>query len=166
VVERTIEGTRRKLFRLLAYLTSWSHPSFPGQGSWMYGGAWVNYELGEELLAYSFDHPDQLTGRRGAIVWEFVEVEKPARVVRRWNWLRPTREGIGGRYDSVPVLVEDSMVTTTLVTSRRDGVPWTTIRMVHEGLPVEWLDDMETYWTYQLAIADAAGFGLPDHEGH
>jgi hypothetical protein len=33
--------------------------------------------------------------------------------------------------------------------------------MVHEGLPVEWLDDMETYWGYQLAIADAVGFGLP-----
>ena len=82
----------------------------------MYGGAWVNYELGEELNGYSFDHPDQLTGRRGAIVWIFVEVEKPARVVRRWNWLRPTRpDGVSGRGDSVPVLVEDSVITTTLV---------------------------------------------------
>jgi hypothetical protein len=48
-----------------------------------------------------------------------MEMEKPAWAVRRWNWLRPTREGIGGRYDSVPVLVEDSVVTTTLVTWRR-----------------------------------------------
>jgi hypothetical protein len=29
------------------------------------------------------------------------------------------------------------------------------------GLPVEWLDDMETYWAYQLSIADHAKFGIP-----
>ena len=162
VVERALEGTRRKLFRLLAYLTTWSHLWVHGehQLSWMWGGAWVNYELGEELLAYSSDHPDQLTGRRGAIVFEFVEVEKPARVVRRWNWLRPTREGIAGRHDSLPFLAEDSVLTTTLMTSRRDGVAWTTVSMEHAGLPVEWLSDMETYWNYQLAIAEAVGFGL------
>ena len=67
---------------------------------------------------------------------------------------------IGGRYDSVPGLAEDSVMTTTLVTTRRDGLPWTTIRLVHEGLPVEWLDDVETYWSFQLAIADVAGFGV------
>ena len=31
--------------------------------------------------------------------------------------------------------------------------------MVHEGLPVEWLDDMTAYWNMQFAIADAARFG-------
>ena len=34
-----------------------------------------------------------------------------------------------------------------------DGEPWTTIRIKHEGLPVEWLEDMETWWAYQLSIA-------------
>jgi uncharacterized protein YndB with AHSA1/START domain len=159
-VERTLEGTRRKLFRDFAYVMSWSAFLYPSQGSWMFGGAWVDYELGEELNGYSADHPDQLTGRRGTISFTFVEVEKPARVVRRWNWLRPTRpDGVSGRRDGVPVLVEDSVITTTLVESRPDGVPWTTVRMVHSGLPVEWLDDMTAYWNMQLAIADAARFG-------
>lgn len=39
------------------------------------------------------------------------------------------------------------------------GSPWTTIRVNHEDLPVEWLEDMETWWAYQLSIADHAGFG-------
>jgi hypothetical protein len=159
VVEGTFQGTRRKLFRNFAYLASWSALLFPDEGSWMHGGAWNNYELKEEMCEYSFDHPDQLTGRRGAISWWFVEVGKPARAVRSWNWLRPTREGISGRQDGVRVLAEDSVITTTLVQSRRDGEPWTTVRMEHASLPVEWLDDMEAYWNLQFAIADAAGFG-------
>lgn len=159
-VERTLEGTRRKLFRDFAYLMTWSALLYPAEGSWMHGGAWNNYELGKELNGYSFNHPDQLTGRRGTISFIFVEVEKPARVVRRWNWFRPTRpDGISGRRDGVPVLADDSVITTTFVESRRDGVPCTTVRMVHEGLPVEWLDDMVAYWNLQFAIADAAGFG-------
>ena len=53
------------------------------------------------------------------------------------------------------------MITTTLVQSRRDGVPWTTVRMVREGLSVEWLDDMTAYGNLQLAMADATRFGCP-----
>lgn len=60
------------------------------------------------------------------------------------------------------LLAEESIVTTTLDQSKdATGGAWTTIRIRHEGLPVEWLDDMETWWAFQLAIADHAGFGVP-----
>lgn len=164
-VERTIRGTRRKLFRSCAYLDTWSHVWTPGPGSssslsWIWGGAWVNYELDKDIWGYSVDHPDQLTGRNGAVRSSFVEVEKPARAVRRWNWMQPRGENGNASWDDNPVLAADSIMTVTLVQSQRDGEAWTTIRIEHDGLPVEWLDDMETYWAYQLAIADHAGFGV------
>lgn len=48
------------------------------------------------------------------------------------------------------------------LTQHRDEArdPWTTIRIDHEQLPVEWLEDMETYWDYQLSIAEHAEFGV------
>ena len=159
-VERTIRGTRRKLFRSCAYLDTWSHVWTPDEASWIFGGAWNNYELDEEMWAYSVDHSDQLTGRNGAVRSSFVEVEKPARAVRRWNWMRPRGEHGNATWDDNPVLPVDSIRTVTLMESKRDGETWTTIRIEHDGLPVEWLDDMETYWAYQLSIADHAGFGV------
>ncbi|MBO0843866.1 MAG: hypothetical protein J2P22_00415 [Nocardioides sp.] len=164
-VERTIRGTRRKLFRDCAYLDSWSHLWTPEPGShlpssWIWGGAWVNYELDKDIWCYSVDHPDQLTGRNGAIRSSFVEVDKPARAVRRWNWMQPRGANGNATRDNNPVLAADSIMTVSLTQSQRDGEPWTTIRIEHAGLPVEWLDDMETYWAYQLTIADHAGFGV------
>ena len=60
------------------------------------------------------------------------------------------------------MLAADSIRTVSLVQTQRDGEAWTTIRIDHDGLPVEWLDDMQTYWasTCQLSIADHAGFGV------
>ena len=160
VVERTIRGTRRKLFRSCAYLDTWSHVWTPDTTSWIFGGAWVNYELDKEMWAYSVDHSDQLTGRNGTVRSSFVEVEKPARAVRRWNWMQPRGENGNATWDDNPVLAADSIRTVALVESKRDGEAWTTIRIEHDGLPVEWLDDMETYWAYQLSIADHAAFGV------
>lgn len=159
-VERTVRGTRRRLFFDCARVTTWSGLCVPGP-SWTYmGPSGPDYALGDSHYWASGDyHPDQLSGADGLIRWSFVEVDKPARAVRAWNWV--SGSGFPGDRD-VSLLAEESIVTTTLDQSKdATGGAWTTIRIRHEGLPVEWLDDMETWWAFQLAIADHAGFGVP-----
>jgi hypothetical protein len=158
--ERTVRGTRRKLFLLCAHVTSWTHLWAPGRSwSWV-GGGMGDYDLNVDKWATADDHVDQLSGSRGAIRSSFVEVDRPKRAVRRWNWvISPGHSAWVGEWH--PVLPEDTLLTVTLDQSKDpSGDPWTTIRIHHEGLPVEWLDDMETWWSYQLAIADHVQLGL------
>ena len=163
-VERTIRGTRRRLFNLCAHVGSWSHV-WLGLPSWshMSGPGW-DKAGGTETWTYSDDSRDQLTGH-GAVRTRFLVLESPSRAVKTWNWVR--RVGDRGPSPLLPesandVLAEDSTFSVDLAQSRDDeGEPRTTITITHEGLPVEWLDDMETYWAYQLSIADHAGLGVP-----
>lgn len=158
-VARTIRGTRRKLFFTFAHSNSWSNLCNPGDVGWSYGGpGGPDYALGEpHYFSADEDSDDQLTGYPSSIRWSFTSVEKPARVVRSWNWVagpwnQPQRQ--------VRTLSQDTVVTTTLEQSKDDtGQPWATIRVRHEDLPVEWLEDMETWWSFQLAVADQAESG-------
>lgn len=160
VAQRTIRGTRRRLFLACSYVTSWSHLHVDGS-SWSYSdSARADFELGAPNWAYAHDHLNQLTGRYGAIQNIFLEVSRPRRAVREWVWLRghvhESVDGPGG----APAHAEPTVVTTTLDQSRdAEGQAWTKITVEHARLPVEWAADMETYWDYQLAIADHADFG-------
>ncbi|MGY2703315.1 hypothetical protein [Nocardioides sp. HB32] len=163
-VERTIRGTRRRLFGLCSHLVTWSHVWLdPPSWSWSGGGAYHDeYAPGHPDYATAHDHPDQMSGRSGAIRTSYLEVEKPARAVRQWDWVVPPPGGDLVLWNRVPFLPEPTVLAVELTQSRDEaGEPWATIVIEHDGLPVEWLDDMETYWGYQLSIADHAGFGVP-----
>jgi hypothetical protein len=41
-----------------------------------------------------------------------------------------------------------------------DGGKQTTVQVRHDGLPVEWLDDMTAYWRWMLAIGESRCFGV------
>lgn len=158
-VARTIRGTRRKLFFTVAHSSSWTDFCVPGYRGWMYGGpGGPDYALGEpHYFGAGDDSVDQLSGSPGEIRWSFLEVDKPARAVRAWNWLPGIWQS---QRPPGSLLDQDTVVTTTLVQSKDEaGAPWTTIRVRHEGLPVEWLEDMEAWWSLQLAVADHADFG-------
>lgn len=159
---RTLRGTRRKLFLDFARVTSWSNIVI-SDSSWTWSG-YPTEEPGSKQWAQSYDHADQLTGTHGAIQYSFVEVDKPRRAVRRWNWLAHPSPGVPYiDFDQwLPILAEDSIITVTLEESKdAKGDAWTEVRMRHDGLPVEWMDDMQAWWDLQLAIADHAGFGVP-----
>jgi hypothetical protein len=159
-VVRTIRGARRRMFEMAAYLTTWSHAWLPTP-SWSFSGRGPDpYAVGNEMWAYAHNHADQLSGDSGAIRWRFLEVVKPERAVRGWNWVRRVGDrGPSPFYGGEDVLTADSVITITLQEQKRDGDPWTTLTIEHAGLPVEWLDDMEAYWDYQLSIADHTGLG-------
>lgn len=157
-VSRTIQGTRRRLFERCAHLMTWSHVWLPAP-SWSFSGGGNG-----ERWGYSHDHPDQLTGSTGAVRCSFVEFDKPRRAVRTWNWVR--RNGARGPSPfngGSDVLEVDSVITVSLDEEKREGEGegWTQITIKHQGLPREWAADMNTYWAYQLAIADHAAFGKP-----
>lgn len=159
---RTVPGTRRRLFVTCAHLTSLSTWIREGSG-WIQSGMPVE-RPGAELLCWSVDEAivDRLIGSRGAIYYRFLSVDAPRTVVRAWNWLSQ-----GGAQTQVPpdewppVLADETIVTTTLTQSRTiEGDPQTEIKILHEGLPVEWAEDMRSWWGLQLAIIDQRRFGV------
>ncbi|MFJ9314787.1 SRPBCC domain-containing protein [Pimelobacter simplex] len=157
-VTRTIRAQRNKrLFLDFAHVTSWSH-LHRGVSSWTWGGARTE-TLGSPQWGTSWESQDQLTGSRGDIRYVFLEVDPPRRAVRRWDWEINPRPVLDPSVDAPEVIVSTT-VTVTLEESR-DGEDqsWTEVRITHDDLPVEWVDDMRDWWTFQLAIADHAGFG-------
>ena len=100
-VSRTILGSRRRLFTRCAFLTTWSSTWLPAP-SWSFtaGGGVSEWTIGHEHWAWGRDHADQLAGSTGAIRWTFMEVARPARVARAWNWVR--RSGDRGPSRSSP----------------------------------------------------------------
>ncbi|MDP8930122.1 MAG: hypothetical protein M3O70_16525, partial [Actinomycetota bacterium] len=98
----------------------------------------------------------QLSGRGGSIRSILVEEDSPVRRVRKWAWIPPPPPGALASVDErKPLLREDSTITMTYTQSKdEDGQVWTQVDLEHAGLPVEWLDDMETWWRYQLAFME------------
>jgi hypothetical protein len=85
-----------------------------------------------------------------------------SRSVRDFVWLSTTSDRMVPTNQLTPFLRrEPTRMTVTLTQSRDDqGEPWITTHIDHDRLPVEWLDDMRTYWEYQLSIADIFDFGV------
>ena len=161
--QRTIRGTRRRLFGLCSHLVTWSH-AWLASPSWSWsGGSSDEYDPHQVHWASAHNHSDQMSGSTGSIRYSYTDVKKPDHAVRTWNWMVSPDGGRNMRLDArVPVLAKDAQMTVELTeTKDANQRAWTTIRITHTGLPVEWLDDMETYWAYQLSIADHANFGIP-----
>jgi len=150
-VRKTITGRAENLFPRLAYGVSWT----PGVPSWRYR---ASFTLELEVPSYASataDHPDQLTGHRGTIRTSIVDVDSPRRITRRWAWLVNDLTTHTSR-----VVVDDTRVTTSIRSRMlRDGSQVCEVEVVHEGLPIEWLDDMEAWWRLQLTLAEFLGFG-------
>ena len=157
-------GTRRRLFPTCAPtsglepcglgLPSWSHMSGPvGQG---------RRDRDLDVLRRQPRPADRARRRPDQVPRPS---SHPAGPSRPGNWVRR----VGDRGPS-PLLPEsangstrrDSTFSVDLARSRDDeGEPGTTITITR-GPAGGWLDDMETYWAYQLSIADHAGLGVPD----
>jgi len=159
-VERTLAGTRRKLFRSFAYVTNWSQWAVEGS-SWTVSASWTEepYPLHHPDYAFADDHEDQLSGRHGGIRTQFIEVDAPRRVVRQWDWVARVRPG-----DFItewePVLPHPTYATFEFTQRKNpEGQAETTVRLDHADLPVEWVEDMTAWWQFQFAIADLNSFG-------
>lgn len=131
------------------------------------------------------DHPDRLTGAKGVLALDasaywgeiFEHLDKGGRrpsgpVVVRLNWYvadRPLSELLNSNgwlpreeADRLRPFLPEWTTRTARFTSVRPATkpPSTRIAVEHEGLPVEWVADMETWWAFQLAI-HTIHLGLP-----
>lgn len=149
--ERELWGPRRTLFPYVATVVTWT----PGETAWTFHRPrGSRYELGVTTFATAPEgHLDQLSGSRASIATSYLEVERPARVVRNWTWLRDGRHEVS--------LPPGGTTLTITLRERTDdaGDTWTTVELVHDGLPTEWIEDMRAWWTYQLDMADFRDFG-------
>jgi hypothetical protein len=159
-VERTMLGTRRKLFRSFAYVTNWSQWAIGGS-SWSAAGNWSEepYPLHHPDFGFADDSSDQLSGREAGIRTQFTEVDPPHRVVRQWDWVARVNPG-----DFItlwePVLPAPTYATFELTQRKNEeGKTVTTVSLTHTDLPEEWVDDMAAWWQFQFAIADLNDFG-------
>lgn len=86
----------------------------------------------------------------GCIATTLVELDKPRRVVKRWNWVQQ----VPGSVDRwPPLLAADSTVTITVEkTHTRGEDPRARVSLTHDGIPTAWIEDLETMWAWELAL--------------
>ena len=109
------------------------------------------------------DHPDQLVGRTGMLktapvtdrsVEDTRSRSKPPIVVKvNWYVSDTAPRAHLDPAEARPLLPEWTLQQTSFSRVKDpDGSSATLITVDHSGLPVEWVDDMRDWWTFQLAI--------------
>ncbi len=141
VVEREFVGTTTKAFNRFRYVHGWP----PCNG--MMGSA---DEYAQEYYDATLPGEPHGSSRAGFIATRLLDLEKPRRVKRTWNWALPT----SGSIDEHPLLLpEDSTFTVTITRSHEKGEePRALVRVVHDGAPAAWADDLEKLWAWHLAV--------------
>ena len=153
-VVRRIPETRRRLFKRFRTEVPLSHhvPSW----TFMAGADWE--QIGATTYTYAGEaHPDQLSGNRGVIRNIRVEEVSPSRHIRRAAWLvPPAGQHVAPIVERVALFEPETTITTTYEQAKDEqGQAWTTVTVHHADLPIEWVDDLRTWWAYQLAFLDA-----------
>lgn len=140
VVEREFPGTATKIFNRVRYVFGWP-PCNGGMGS-----------PGEYSIQYSdATIPVKADGYdvAGFIATGLVEIDKPRRIVRTWNWVLP---GPGPFVELSCLLPDDGTVTVEVVKSHARGEePRALVRLTHAGAPGAWVEELEKLWAWDLA---------------
>jgi len=157
-IERKLEGPRRRWIRLFEDQMTWvSWWTLEASGWSLHGPGdpdqlgWARYGMADA------DATDRISGTTCALRVAVIERQRPGRVVRSWNWVRLPQPGTTWPPASQwqPFLPIDALQTTVLrQTKDSNGQPWTHVSLEHERLPIEWIDDMTVWWTFQLDIAE------------
>jgi hypothetical protein len=110
---------------------------------------------------------DWILGSAGDIRGDWIEVAKPSAVAYRWTWRQPPQprrppwddtrgrdevnhrifmDWISNRLAAVP----PTTVRIRLTQARIDDSVRTTVELRHEDIPIEWVDDLTSWWTWTL----------------
>lgn len=143
-----------------AFVLSWSN-------WWSRSGGWSTrgfdagkLKPGPSRYGRSNDSIDQLSGRFGAIRTSIIAIDPPNSVVRNWMWVVNRSVGRVPLTEWPELLPAESQLTILLkpTVNAREGAN-TEVSLHHDRLPVEWIDDMTTWWQFQLEIARRTGLG-------
>jgi hypothetical protein len=153
----TDPGTRRSLFRLIA-LPTWWGSGMSSEGNLEPGSGYRTSH--NELDRDHFDGmPTGWWAERDVDYFSFelrgtfTVVESPKLITTEVQWFKLT--GMGHQRRERPILPEPTIVIAELIQSRDEaGDPRTTVRIVHDGLPAAWVDDMAAVWNCKLEAGE------------
>jgi hypothetical protein len=145
---RRLPGTRRKLFKYFRDPSGWLTSTSTGSGGSgdsyrMYAGDYHREQWGD---------PDRIVPCNGEIECRIADAKSPAYVLATWTWRRLPPDRIAPRErDGRPGadLVPDAQPTLRFDLEPAgvdDGTPLTLVRVTHDQVPVEWVDDLAAYW--------------------
>jgi len=146
VLDREFKGTRTRLFNRVGYAYGWPL-SMGASGN---GSLEVGSEVRHDATLPDAEDPYD---RQGEIRTRILEVDKPSRVVRTWNWLLPTPATSTARSRGhKPLLERDAVVTVefTKAGSPREA-NLTRVRVRVVGIPAEWEADFRALWAWDIA---------------
>lgn len=83
----------------------------------------------------------------GHIATTLVEVDKPRRVVKRWNWVP---EAPGPVMTRPLLLADDSLVTITVERLSGGDNPRTRVRLTQDEIPQAWVEHLEKLWAWHI----------------
>lgn len=97
-----------------------------------------------------------ITGTAGHIRCQTLLSSPPHSVTLSWNWYLPQKPAeLAPPQLSRPLLSDPSTlhIKLDLISEQGDG-SIVSITLQHEGFPVEWEDDLRSWWTYRLRKAE------------
>jgi hypothetical protein len=134
-----VAGTPVRIFNRVKHASGWP----PARG----GVLSLDERVGDECSFYG-DPPDSdgLAPLLGTLQTRVLELDKPQRIVKSWNWT------VGG-LRRVRLLDEDSTVIMTFEkVSTRGEDPRTLVTVRHTGVPREWVEDLQRLWAWHVAL--------------
>ncbi|MBO0885272.1 MAG: hypothetical protein J2P17_34070, partial [Mycobacterium sp.] len=153
-VERRIPGNRHQLF-----------PSLRDPSGWLtQRGTSCDTQFVLQANGYDdeeFGDANRIVPRDGTIECQILEAKRPSYVVSTWTWRRndadrvPARE-IDERTAAILVPPQPQMTLRfDLETAPKlDGLPTSIVRVTHDFVPLEWVDDLSAYWRWMFERAD------------
>lgn len=151
VVRAELVGTRRGYFRLLSEIYAW-WGRIQGCDRCEVGGTFVLRQApGRPGHAAS-----ALVGPDGNVRCTWLALEPPSSVSMTWEWISPPATDTPSSGDERhPLLQHPSSLRFDLTESKRPSdEPMSGIRVEHRALPIEWINDMETFWLDRLELAE------------
>lgn len=129
-------------------------PALDGSSSKMRGVYDADGNFWSTCYVKNADHPDRMAGTTmsGILTRPRVEHDPPRRSALWWRWgtpVPPFHDILGTPKSYEPLLAQDSLLD---VRYDRNPDKTITVTLEHSLVPVEWVDDLSAWWTYQLAI--------------
>jgi hypothetical protein len=152
--ERRMPGARRKLYKYFRDPSGWLTEG-GGGGQDMYAlHAW-------DYTREGFGDANRIVPCNGDVECHLLDAKSPAYSVASWTWLRRTPDRItperrDGRPGAILVPATPQMTLRFDLENAADddGTPTTTVRVTHDHVPIEWVDDLSAYWRWMLERAD------------
>lgn len=138
IVDVDVPGLPTRVFNRVQHVFGWP----PARGG-MFGPDPTDTNYHDATLP-EFDGPYEHVGHIATTV---VELDKPRRLVLRWNWVPDAPGPIVSR----PLLLAaDSTVTITLERLGKGDDRRTRVRLTHDGIPLAWVQHLRRLWAWHL----------------